>query len=192
VISGSSSNKLGVAVIAIANVMIVGLGFGRVLQLAHARSWGLDARKGVITDQLRYAASLLVLLGLLLVFLAQSKFLDGHPAWIEWALAPVWVAGVVGYLVWLPRLLLHNRVSIRDVLPGALLATALLVGMRVISSFLLVRWLVWYSKYYGSFGVVMALFFWLLIAMTILVISAALSPAVAERRDLRAAARAAA
>jgi membrane protein len=191
VITGSSSNKLGVAVIAIANVLIVGLGFGRVLQLAHARSWGLDARKGVITDQLRYVASLFVLLVMVLIFLAQSKFLEGRPAWIGWVLAPVWIAGAVGYLVWLPRLLLHNRVSVRDVLPGALLATAALIGMRIISSFLLVRWLVWYSKYYGSFGVVMALFFWLLIAMTILVVAAALSPAVAERRDLRAAAAAA-
>jgi membrane protein len=189
VISGSSSNKLGTAVIAIANVLIVGLGFGRVLQLAHARSWGLEARKGVVTDQLRYAMSLLVLLGVLLVFLAQSKFLEGRPSWIAWALTPFWIAVVVGYLVWLPRLLLHNRVSVRDVLPGALLATAALVGMRIISSFLLVRWLVWYSKYYGSFGVVMALFFWLLIAMTILVVAAALSPAVAEHRNLRAAAR---
>jgi membrane protein len=189
VISGSASNKLGTAVIAIANVMLVGLGFGRVLQLAHARSWGLDAKRGVVTDQLRYAASLFVLLALLLGFLAQTKLLEGDPSWIAWALTPLWIAGIVGYLVWLPRLLLHNRVSVRDVLPGALLATAGLVGMRIISSFLLVRWLVWYSKYYGGFGIVMALFFWLLIAMTILVIAAALSPAVAERRNLRAAAR---
>ena len=191
VVSGSGSHKLGTALIAIANVLLVGLGFGRVLQLAHARSWGLDARGGVIADQVRYAASLFVLLAGLLVFLAQTKLLDGRPSWIGWALTPLWIAAIVGYLVWLPRLLLHKRVSVRDVLPGAILATAGLVAMRVISSFLLVRWLVWYSKYYGGFGIVMAIFFWLLIAMTILVVAAALSPAVAERRDLRAAAAAA-
>jgi uncharacterized BrkB/YihY/UPF0761 family membrane protein len=75
------------------------------------------------------------------------------------------------------------------VLPGAVLTMVALVVMRVISSFLLTRWLVWYSQYYGGFGVVMALFFWLMIAMTILVVAAALSPALAERRNLLETAR---
>ena len=49
--------------------------------------------------------------------------------------------------------------------------------MRIISQILFVNWLVWYSSYYGGFGIVMALFFWLMIASTIIVIAAALSPA---------------
>ena len=43
----------------------------------------------------------------------------------------------------------------------------------------------WYSKSYGALGIVMAIFFWLVIAATILVLAAALSPALAHRRDLR-------
>jgi membrane protein len=185
VISGASANKLGSALIAIVNVLFVGLGFGRVLQLAHARSWQIEPQKGMVTDQLRYLTSLLVLLGLLTLYLVQAKFLSGRPAWIGWALVPLWLAAIFGYFIWLPRLLLHKRVSVRDVLPGALVTMAALVGLRLISSFLLVRWLVWYAQYYGGFGVVMALFFWLLLAATILVVAAALSPAVAHRRNLR-------
>jgi uncharacterized BrkB/YihY/UPF0761 family membrane protein len=43
------------------------------------------------------------------------------------------------YFVWLPRLLLHHRVSVRDVLPGAVLTTLGLVAMRAISSLLMVH-----------------------------------------------------
>ena len=72
------------------------------------------------------------------------------------------------------------------------LTTLGLVGMRIISQILFVNWLVWYSKYYGGFGIVMALFFWLMIASTIIVIAAALSPALSAHREARAAARSAA
>jgi uncharacterized BrkB/YihY/UPF0761 family membrane protein len=36
--------------------------------------------------------------------------------------------------------------------------------MRAISSLLFAYWLEWYSRYYGGLGIVMALFFWLMIA----------------------------
>jgi uncharacterized BrkB/YihY/UPF0761 family membrane protein len=60
----------------------------------------------------------------------------------------------------------------------------------VLSSYVFVNWLEWYGKYYGGLGIVMALFFWVTIPATILVLAAALSPAFAHRRDLRQAARA--
>jgi membrane protein len=188
-LTGTSESKFVSTLFAIANVIVFGL--GRVLQLAHARSWGIEARKGPVTDPMRYTSTLLVLLGLLIAYLLQVKLLEGRPGWISTVLVPVWLAAVLVYFVWMPRTLLHRRVSVRDVLPGALLTVALLAGMRVLSSFLLVRWLRSYSKYFGTFGVVMAFFFWLMIAATILIVAAALSPAVAERRSLRKAARAA-
>jgi hypothetical protein len=63
----------------------------------------------------------------------------------------------------------------RDI--GRLLAPLILFPLQ--------NWLVWYSKYYGALSVVMALFLWLLLAASILVIAAALSPALAERRHYR-------
>jgi membrane protein len=184
VLTGAGQNQLGSTLIAVANVAFFGLGIGRVLQLAHSRSWRIDLRKSMVTDQARYLMTLLVLLGLVLLYLLQSKLLSGKASWIDWALVPVWLLVVLGYFVWMPRMLLHNRVSARDIIPGAVFTALALVGMRVLSSFLLVNWLQWYSKYYGGLGVVMALFFWLMVAATILVVAAGLSPALAERRDL--------
>jgi uncharacterized BrkB/YihY/UPF0761 family membrane protein len=51
VLTGAGENQLGSTLIAVADVAIFGLGIGRVLQVAHARSWGIDARKGMVTDQ---------------------------------------------------------------------------------------------------------------------------------------------
>jgi len=174
----------GATLLAVANVVIFGLGIGRVLQLAHSRSWGIDLSANWLTDQMRYVATLLVLLGLLALYVLQTRLLRGQPSWIEWALLPLWAVAVLGYFVWMPRELLHRRVSLRDVLPGAVFTTLALVGMRAISSLLFAHWLEWYSTYYGGLGIVMALFFWLMIAATILIVAAALSPALAERRDL--------
>jgi len=184
VLTGAGQNQLGATLIAVADVIIFGLGVGRVLQIAHSRSWGIDLSANWLTDQMRYIATLLAILGLLALYVLQTRLLRGQPSWIEWALLPVWAVAVLGYFVWMPRELLHRRVSLRDVLPGAVFTTLALVGMRAISSLLFAHWLEWYSKYYGGLGIVMALFFWLMIAATILIVAAGLSPALAERRDL--------
>ena len=89
----------------------------------------------------------------------------------------MWFIVVLALFTFLPWILLHRQITVRQLLPGALLTTLGLVGMRIISQILFVNWLVWYSSYYGGFGIVMALFFWLMIASTIIVIAAALSPA---------------
>jgi uncharacterized BrkB/YihY/UPF0761 family membrane protein len=60
-----------------------------------------------------------------------------------------------------------------------------LVGLRLLSALLFRHWLVWYSKYYGSLGIVMALFFWIMLYAGLLVLAAAFSPALAHRRNLR-------
>ena len=98
-----------------------------------------------------------------------------------------WLALLLLFFVWAPRLLLHHRVSARDLLPGAVFTLAGLVGLRLISSLLFTHWLNWYSSTYGAFGIIIALFFWIILEGTLLVLAAALSPALAERRDLRAA-----
>jgi uncharacterized BrkB/YihY/UPF0761 family membrane protein len=56
--------------------------------------------------------------------------------------------------------------------------------MRIISGVLLKHWLEWHFKTYGAIGIVMAIFFWLIILATVMILGSALSPALAKRRDL--------
>lgn len=190
VLQGAAGHQLGASLIALASVATFGLGIGRVLQLAHARAWGIDLRKARIRDQARYAEILLVLLGMIFLWTLQGKLLRGEPAWIAWVIAPLWLVIVFAFFVWAPSLLLHRQVPRRDIVPGAIFTLLGLVATRVLSSYVFVNWLEWYGKYYGGLGIVMALFFWVTIPATILVLAAALSPAFAHRRDLRQAARA--
>jgi membrane protein len=185
VLKGTAQHRVGSTLIANASVVLFGLGIGRVLQIAHGRAWQVELSKNWLKDQARYSAVLLALVGLVVVNIVQMKLRDGQPAWIGWAAAPLWLAGGAGLFIWAPRMLLQNRVTKRDLLPGALFTVVAIFALRMISGYLLADWLNWYAKYFGGLGVVMALFFWLLLVSSILIAAAALAPALAVRRDSR-------
>jgi hypothetical protein len=77
--------------IAVFDVLLFGMGFGRVLQVAHARSWHIDVGKPQFLDQARYMMALAAPLGLFLIYIVQTRVLHGQPSWIGWALAPIWI-----------------------------------------------------------------------------------------------------
>ena len=68
VIGGASTKQLGATLLALANLALFGLGFGRALQLAHARAWGLNLKISLLYDELRYVAALLSMTAALLGF----------------------------------------------------------------------------------------------------------------------------
>src|ERR1051325_10333814 len=70
VLSEGRAHEIGSAFLAIAGALFFGLGFGRVLQLVHARAWGLPATP-TQTDPARYGLVLLALYGLILLLLVQ-------------------------------------------------------------------------------------------------------------------------
>ena len=177
------THKLGTALLAIAAALFFGLGFGRVLQLVHTRAWRIDLKKNA-ADQIRHAVVLLVLVGLFVLLLVQTKELAHSAPWDEDVLALGWFAVLLGYFVWAPRLLTHRMISARDLLPGAALTAFGLVVLFLASSFVMATWIDLYSNDYGGLGVVMALFFWLGFGSTIIVAAATLAPALAGRRDL--------
>jgi membrane protein len=185
VLTGAGGHQLAATLIAVADVLIFGMGFGRVLQIVQARAWKIDLGKPQFFDQARYLLTLAVPLGLVLLYVIQSKALHGQPSWIGWLLVPAWIVVLISYFVWMPRMLLHHRVSRRDVVPGAVFTLLGLVGMRLLSALLFRHWLIWYSQYYGSLGIVMAIFFWIMLPASLLILAAALAPALAHRRNLR-------
>jgi membrane protein len=181
----SRDHELGSALLATAGALFFGLGFGRVIQLAHVRAWRLELpQRG--DDFARYAAVLFGLYGLIVVLLVQLNELSGDLAWARPVIAPGWVALLVVFFVWAPRLLTHKLISRRDLLPGAVLTAVGLVLLMLISSFVMEPWVDLYAKDYGGYGVVMAIFFWIAFSSAVIVWAASLSPALARRRSLRA------
>jgi membrane protein len=184
VLQGAGGHQLTATLVAVASVITFGLGIGRTLQIAYGRIWDIPPSRGLV-DKARYLLWLLVFLVGCLVYVVEAALLRSAAGWIEWALAPLWVAAVVGVLAWTPVFLLHGRVTLRDAMPGALLATVGLVALRALSSWQFTNWLNWYSKYYGGIGIVMAIFFWLVLGTTLLIVTSALAPAYAVRRAAR-------
>jgi membrane protein len=178
------THKLGSALFAVAGALFFGLNFGRVLQLVHARAWQIQLPRRQ-TDQALYTAVLLGLYGLLLLLLVQLTELRGSPGWVGNTLALGWVGLLVVYFVWAPWQLTHKRLRPRDLLPGAVLAAFGLVALMLISSYVMEFWVNLYARDYGGFGVVLAIYFWILFSSGIIVWAASLSPALAERRKLR-------
>jgi len=177
-------HELGATLLAVASALFFGLGFGRVLQLVHARAWQLPlpARQ---TDNPLYAAVLVSVYGLLLVLLVQLTELKGSPSWVETTLALGWLGLLVLFFVWAPWLLTHRLIARRDLLPGAVLTALGLVVLMVVSSYVMGLWVDLYARDYGGFGVVLAIYFWLAFSSAVIVWAAAISPALAERRGLR-------
>ena len=184
VLVDSRQHELGSALLATAGALFFGLGLGRVLQLVYARAWGLPAPNRQ-ADSVRYTLVLLGLYGLILLLLVQLNELGGNPSWANLALAPGWVVLLTLFFLWAARLLTHARISRRDLLPAAAVTAVGVVALMLISSVAMERWLNFYARDYGGFGVVMAIFFWIALSSAIVVWAAAMSPALAERRRLR-------
>jgi uncharacterized BrkB/YihY/UPF0761 family membrane protein len=174
-------HELGSSLLAIVSVLIFGLGFGRVLQLVYGRAWGLDVREK-LSDQIRFAVVLLVLFGLIVVFLVQTTAIAGHSGWLNPAIAPAWVVVLFGFFVWAPRYVTHGRLAARDLVSSSALTAVGLVALMFVSSFAMASWIDFYGTDYGGLGVVLALFFWLGLSSTVIVLAASLSPVLAGRR----------
>jgi membrane protein len=184
VLSHNRVHELGSALLAVAGALFFGLGFGRVLQLVHTRAWRIRQPTRQ-TDQGLYAAVLLGVYGLILVFLVQATELRGSPSWVRLALGVGWVGLLALFFVWAPWLLTHKLIARRDLLPGAVLTAVGLVVLMLISGFVIEFWINLYARDFGGFGVVLAIYFWIAFSSAVIVGAASLSPALAERRSLR-------
>jgi uncharacterized BrkB/YihY/UPF0761 family membrane protein len=178
------AHELGSALLAIAGALFFGLGFGRVLQLVHARAWGL-ALPTRQTDQALYATVLVGLYGLLLLLLVQLNELKGAAAWLNAVLGLGWLALLVVFFVWAPWLLTHRSIARRDLLPAAVLTAVGLVLQIVVSRYVMQFWVDFYARDYGGLGVVLAIYFWIALGSAVIVWAASLSPALAQRRRVR-------
>ena len=138
-----------------------------------------------MSDQLGYGAVLAGLYGLLLLLLVQLN--DFHPrsAVVKVVLGIGWLGFLMLFFLVVPWLLTHKQIAPRDLLPGAALTAVALVALMVVSRYVMQFWVDLYARDYGGLGVVLAIYFWIAICSGIIVWAASLSPALAERREVR-------
>lgn len=184
VLGAGRSHELGSALIAIASALVFGIGFGHVLQLVHARAWQLELETGV-ADQIGYGAVLAGLYGLLMLLLLQLNDFHTRSTVVKVLLGLGWIGFLMLFFVVAPWLLTHKEVAPRDLLPGAALTALGLVALMVVSRFVMQFWVDLYARDYGGLGVVLALYFWIAFSSAVVVWAASLSPALAERREVR-------
>jgi uncharacterized BrkB/YihY/UPF0761 family membrane protein len=185
VLGEGRSHELGSALVAIASALVFGIGFGHVLQLVHARAWGLELPTGLF-DQVGYGAVLAGLYGLLMLLLLQLNEFHPRSALVKVLLGLGWAGFLTLFFVVAPWLLTHKQLTPRELLPGAGLTALGLVVLMVVSRFVMPYWVDLYARDYGGLGVVLAIYFWIAFSSAVIVGAASLSPALAERRSVRA------
>jgi uncharacterized BrkB/YihY/UPF0761 family membrane protein len=102
---------------------------------------------------------------------------------------PIWFAGAIVYWLWTPRFLLHRKVTIRRLLPGAIVGAFVLGGTIGKAPLWMGPTLNQNAKAFGSFGVVVAIVAFVLIAITISIVCAVFAPVWEEFRRPRSGAR---
>ena len=174
----ASSNKLAATVAVLISALLWGIGIGQIYQSVYARAWGIEV--GSAADQALFAIFFFVFTGAIaFAVLAAGHLRDTGLI----ALVPAWLLASTVFWLWVPRFLLHRKISLRSLLPGALLATVVLGGATATSPLFLPATVDADGKAFGSFGVSIALIGWVFVLITMSLVCAVFSPVWAAWRE---------
>jgi uncharacterized BrkB/YihY/UPF0761 family membrane protein len=114
-----------------------------------------------------------------LMFVATTQQASSHRA----LFIPVWLAVSAAFWLWTPRFLLHRKVPTRKLLPGALVGAFVMGGTIGTAPLWMGPTLNQNARLFGPFGVVLAVFAFVLIAITISMACAVFAPVWEEFRQ---------
>ena len=99
-----------------------GMGIGQLYRDLYERAWRVETAQS--NDQVLFIVWYFVACGLLgLMFLA-TTFASSHRV----LFIPIWLCVSMAFWLWTPRFLLHKKVSMRRLLPGAVVGAVVLGG----------------------------------------------------------------
>lgn len=176
---GSVSGNAGAAsVIGLASFFVFGLGVGKILQDVYALAWHVEA--GSALDQWRFGLWFVVATTLLGFQVSEETFVSS----LGWELlVPIWLVVLAGFWLWTPWFLLHRKIGVRRLLPGAVIVAVAYTITTSISEFLVGDWINENGHFFGSFGVALALLTWGQVLAGIWLGCAVFSPVFAEWRE---------
>jgi hypothetical protein len=173
----ANRNALAASAAAVIGFLLWGVGVGQIYQDFYARAWRIKVR--TLSDQVRFGIWFAVLSGLLGAFIVFAGSLR-HAGWA--VAAPAWLVVSTAFWVWTPRYLLHGKIGLRPLVPGALLTTLIVGGATALSPIFLGSTLNSDGHRFGPFGIVGALIGWAFILTTISMACAVFAPAWADWR----------
>jgi hypothetical protein len=168
----ASSNKLAATLTMIVTFLLWGIGIGQLYQDVYARAWGIEV--GSAADQVLYTIFFFVFAAALTaVMIAQSELGDTG-RWL--VMVPVWIIGSLLFWLGTPHFLLHRKISTRQLLPGALLATVVLGGTSAFAPLFLGPTLTTNGKAFASLGIVLSIVGYLFTMIVMSLVCAVFSP----------------
>jgi membrane protein len=174
----ASANKLAASLSVVVSFLLWGIGIGQLYQDVYARAWGVKV--GSVADQGLFALFFFMLVAAVGFALVAGAWLRST-GWI--VLIPAWLAASTAFWLVVPQLLLHRKVAVRELLPGAILATVVVGGTVAAAPFFLPASLNEYGKSFGSFGVVVTLIGYVFVLITISLVCAVFSPVWLKWRE---------
>jgi hypothetical protein len=174
----ASSNALAATITVVIGFLIWGLGIGQIYQAVYARAWRIKV--GSAADQGLFAIFFFVVTGAFALAVVSAERLS-ETGWL--VVLPVWLVASTVFWLWVPRFLLHRKIGLRALLPGALLASVVLGGAAATSPLYLGDSLNASGRAFGSFGVVMTVIASVFIMITMSMVCAVFSPVWASWRE---------
>jgi len=176
---GTTANNAVAATIAVViSFLFWGIGIGQLYRDVYVRAWRVETAQA--SDQALFTVWYFVtcgLLGLMLVVTTETA------ASSRALFIPLWFAAAILYWIWTPRFLLHGKIPTRKLLPGAVLGAFVLGGTIGTSPLWMGPTFNQNAEAFGSFGVVLALLAFMLIAITISMVCAVFGPVWEEFRE---------
>ena len=174
----ASANRLAATVTVVISFLLWGIAIGQIYQDVYARAWRIKV--GSMADQALFAIFFFVFTGAIALMVVSAGQLRAD-GWL--VLLPVWLIGSTLFWLWVPRFLLHRKIGLRALLPGALLATIVIGGLTATAPLFVSAALNANGKAFGSFGVVATMIGYVFIAITLSLVCAVFSPVWARWRE---------
>ncbi len=158
-----------------------GLGVVRALRVSHAAAWGMRPERGAKTLHASLVLAVLAvaigLTGGLIGWLRHVTFLGG--------LLALLAMGAVYFVAWLAISwrLPHRAVSVRDLMPGALVVAVGVQGLHLFTVYYLAGRAERAASLYGTIGAALTLLLWLFIVARLMVGGAILNAELTHRRS---------
>ncbi|MGH3053550.1 MAG: YhjD/YihY/BrkB family envelope integrity protein [Gaiellaceae bacterium] len=177
----ASSNRLAASITAAVSALLWGIGIGQIYRDVYARAWRLKV-DSIAADQGLYAIFFFVLAGSVALYVLAAESLSTHGLLL---VVPAWLVASTVFWLWVPRFLLRKKVTLRALMPGALMATVVVGGLIAVSPLFLGAALNANGRAFGSFGVVLTLIGYFFIMITLSLVCAVFSPVWADWRAER-------